>query len=230
MPTPPLTLRRRPLAPALLVALLGLLPAHAAAAGPDPTGEQIYRQMCVRCHGANGQGTPKNCPHALIGDKSLADLARYIAKSMPEDDPGTCTGDDADKVAAYVYDAFYSRIAQARNQPARVELSRLTVRQYRNAVADVVGSFRPLSPPWDDRRGLRGEYFKSRRMQANQRVFERIDPVVRFDFGVTGPEPADQFEAYDFSVRWEGSVEVAEFYLEKLPRTHGYLDRGIAVK
>src|SRR5205823_3966436 len=128
----------------------------------------------------------------------------------PEDDPGTCTGADAEKVATYVYDAFYSKIAQARNQPARVELSRLTVRQYRNAVADVVGSFRPASPPWDDRRGLRGEYFKSRRMQANQRVFERIDPVVRFDFGVTGPEPADQFEAYDFSIRWEGSVLAPE--------------------
>jgi hypothetical protein len=57
---------------------------------------------------------------------------------------------------------------------------------------------------------LRGEYFKSRRLQTNQRVVERIDPVVQFNFGVKGPEPADQFEAYDFSIRWEGSVVVPE--------------------
>src|SRR5207244_12673845 len=46
------------------------------------------------------------------------------------------------KVAAYIHDAFYSPLGQARNKPARIELSRLTVRQYQNAVADLVGSFR----------------------------------------------------------------------------------------
>ena len=45
-------------------------------------------------------------------------------------------------VADYIYDAFYSSAARARNQPARVELSRLTVNQYANVVADLVGSFR----------------------------------------------------------------------------------------
>ena len=76
----------------------------------------------------------------------MAQLAQLIAKTMPEDDPGTCVGPDAEKVAAYIHEAFYSKTAQARNAPARIELSRLTVRQYRNAVADLVGSFRGQAP------------------------------------------------------------------------------------
>ena len=62
---------------------------------------------------------------------------------MPEDKPGTCTGDEARLVSQFIYQTFYSPTAQARNKPARAELSRLTVRQYRNAVADLVGHFRP---------------------------------------------------------------------------------------
>ena len=45
-------------------------------------------------------------------------------------------------VAAYIHEAFYSVDARVRNKPARVELSRLTVRQYQNALADLIGSFR----------------------------------------------------------------------------------------
>ena len=113
-------------------------------AAPARTGEQIYRQQCAACHGAAGEGTDDHYPLPLVGERSVAGLARLIAKTMPEDAPGECVGEDAEKVAAYIYDAFYSKAAQARNkfQPPRIELSRLTVRQYRNAVADLVGSFR----------------------------------------------------------------------------------------
>ena len=86
------------------------------------------------------------------------ELVPLISKTMPEDDPGTCVGEDADKVAAYIYDAFYSKVAQARAKPPAIELSRLTVRQYRNAVADLIGSFRPAArwegPPRACRRVL----------------------------------------------------------------------------
>jgi len=205
-------LSRRPLTSAVVVSLVV---AHACvAAEPARTGEQVYRQLCIRCHGTNGEGTKKNYPQALVGDKSLPDLVKYIAKSMPEDDPGACTVEDATQVAAYIYDGFYSKIAQARNKPARVELSRLTVAQYRNAVADVIGSLRaqggdePSRTPGEER-GLKAEYFPSRGL-AGQKVIDRIDPVVQFDFGVTGPEPADKFDAYDFSIRWEGSVLAPE--------------------
>ncbi len=111
------------------------------------TGEQIYRQMCASCHGAAGEGTDDHYPRPLIGERSVASLAKLIAKTMPEDEPGTCVGPDADKVSAYIHDAFYSKAAQARHpmRPARIELSRLTVRQYKNALADLIGG--PRIPP-----------------------------------------------------------------------------------
>lgn len=172
------------------------------------SGEQIYREACARCHGASGEGTPDKYPHPLAGKRSQGQLAKYIAKSMPEDKPGTCTGSDAEKVAAFIYEAFYSPTAQARNKPARVELSRLTVRQYRNAVADLVGSFR-ADGKWGDERGLHGEYFKSRRFRPNDRAVERLDPMVRFDFGTDSPV-ADKLDANQFSIRWTGSVLAPE--------------------
>src|SRR6202042_3403412 len=91
-------------------------------------------------------------------------------------------------VAAYIYDAFYSKAARERNKPPRIELARLTVGQYRNAVADLIGSFRTPSR-WDERRGLEGEYFKSKRFRDGDRVVTRTDPEVRFDFKKASPQP-----------------------------------------
>jgi len=65
----------------------------------------------------------------------------------------------------------------------------LTVNQYRNALADLIGGFRAPNR-WDDQRGLRSEYFNgtasSRRgvfdrggriaFQPGERVIDRIDP------------------------------------------------------
>src|SRR5262249_11388477 len=143
-----------------LLALAAFVSAQSGRAADGGTGEQIYRQLCVRCHGAAGEGTKDNYPRSLAGNRSVAQLARFSAKTMPEDDPGKCVGEDADKVAAYIYETFYSKEAQARNKPPRIELARLTVRQYRNAIADLVGSFRTPGH-WDEQRGLRGEYFKA---------------------------------------------------------------------
>jgi hypothetical protein len=184
---------------ALTVAVL--LPAHAA--GKGRTGEQIFREQCASCHGKAGEGSDEY-PHPLAGDKSVAQLARLIARSMPKDDPQKVKGEDAEKVAAYLYDAFYSKAAQARNKPPRIELSRLTVRQYRQAAADLVGSFRTLGR-WDERRGLQAQYFRSRRFRPNDRIIDRVDPEVRFDFGVSSPEP-QKLQANQFSIRWTGAV------------------------
>jgi cytochrome c553 len=187
----------------MVLLALAVAPAGAAEAR---TGEQIYKQQCTSCHGVKGEGTDEY-PHPLAGEKSVAQLARLIAKTMPKDAKVKCSGDDAQKVAAYVYDTFYSRAAQVRNKPARIELSRLTVRQYRNAVADLVGGFREQGR-WDDKRGLRGEYFNARRMNPRSRVLERTDPEVHFDFGTAGP--TDKFDANQFSIRWEGAVLAPE--------------------
>ena len=194
----------------------------AAVAADNRSGEQIYRQRCVKCHGASGEGTEDNYPNRLMGDKSADQLARFIAKKMPKDSPQKCEAEEAQKVAAYIYDAFYSAAAQARNKPPRIELARLTVRQYRNAVADLIGSFRPsASPPpsatadkkeagkKDEPQGLRGEYFKSFGFRRLNRVLERVDPTVQFDFGEKAPD-AKNFEPDRFSIRWEGSIVAPE--------------------
>src|SRR5947209_6102792 len=192
----------------VLAGLAAVLLPRTLASPEDRTGEQIYRQLCARCHGTTGEGTTDNYPHALVGKRSVAQLARFIAKTMPEDDPGKCAGEDAEKVASYIYQEFYSKEAQARNKPPRIELSRLTVAQYRNAVADLIGSFRAAGHP-DEQRGLRGEYFKSRRFRNGERVLERVDPTVQFDFGTSSPDP-EKLDVNQFSIRWAGSVLAPE--------------------
>jgi hypothetical protein len=189
------------------LAILGVVFAAPLVHAEGPTGEVIYRQKCASCHGPAGEGTPEEFPRPLAGARSIPQLSRFIAKTMPSDDPGTCVGEDADKVSAYIYDAFYSKVAQARNKPPRIELSRLTVRQYRNALSDLLLTFRPAAT-WDNQRGLKAEYFKTKRFRDDSRVIERIDPEVRFDFKKSSPDP--KIDPKEFSMRWRGSVLAPE--------------------
>ncbi len=149
----------RPGVQLLAAALLSFVMLAGSVSAAQLTGEQIYRKRCASCHGMKGEGA-KKYKKPLAGNKSSEQLAKLIAKTMPEDEPGTCTGPESEKVAAYIYDAFYSVAARERNKPPRVDLARLTVKQYRNAVADLVGTFRPPakldSRPWTTRRVFRG--------------------------------------------------------------------------
>jgi len=109
----------------------------------DPRlGEVVYREDCLRCHGPMGQGVAGKSDEPLLGEKSVAFLAKYIAREMPEDDPGTLSPAEALASAQYIHDAFYSAEARARNNPPRLELAHLTERQYRESVTDLLGSFR----------------------------------------------------------------------------------------
>ena len=174
---------------------------HAA----EHPGLAIYKEHCARCHADNGAGT-KDVPDPLVGDFSVNQLAAYIDETMPEDDPTQVTGEAARQVAEYIHGAFYSPVARDRNRPARVELSRLTVRQYRNTVADLIASFRGRGPGIDTKRGLRAEYFQGRNFDRTKSlVYEQIDPQVDFDFGVEGPDP-ERFEPHRFAIRWTGSI------------------------
>jgi cytochrome c553 len=187
------------------------------AANKELTGEQIWAAQCARCHGKMGEGTEEHYPDPLVGDMHVSELAALIDKTMPEGAPEKLNADESRRVAAYLYDAFYSPVAQARNRPARIELSRLTVRQYQNAVTDLIGSFRrPSQWVFDtsaaadgsggarSERGLKGEYFKGRQPRGGERVIDRVDPQVKFDFGEEAPH--ENLEAHQFSISWEGSV------------------------
>jgi cytochrome c553 len=210
----------------------------AAVAEDNRKGEKIYRTRCAKCHGASGEGSDEEYPNPLTGDKSIEQLSRFIAKKMPKDSKQKCSEEESKQVSAYILDAFYSKAAQDRNKPPRIELARLTVRQYQNAIADLIGSFRttepirPVDSPFGDpilphlspvaskngkpnpgdagkiEHGLYGEYFKSFGFRGKNHALERIDPAIKFDWGEAGPDK--QFEPDRFSVRWKGHVFAPE--------------------
>ncbi len=197
--TPPLT---------IALAVFVLLPQITQAADKVLSGKEIYANACVACHGEKGEGTDVY-EKALAGDLAVPQLAAQIKKTMPEDDPGSLSEEESKAVAQYVYDTFYSAIARQRNAPARIELARLTVRQYRLAVADLVGGFREPQV-WGEERGLTGDYYEGRRTGDRRRRKEsRLDPVVAFDFGTEAPVK-DISAPHEFSIRWEGSVLAPE--------------------
>lgn len=191
------------LAGSTLVMVLGVfLPVGASQLTKKPDGQLLFESKCAACHGINGQGG-KADPDTLTGTLTPQELAKFIARSMPPG-PQKCPIADAVKIANYIHKAFYSPIARERSRPVRVELTRLTVRQFRNSVSDLVSGFHPAIPSKDSH-GLYAEYFKGRSRDRNSRVIERIDPTVDFDFGSDAP-PTTGSDPRNFSISWQGSV------------------------
>ena len=184
----------------LFVSIVLVFPLSAA----EPTGAELYASKCAACHGAKGEGS-KKYKRSLEGDRSVLQLTKYVAETMPENAPGTLSQTDAEKVTAYLHDAFYSPVARDRNRPARIELARLTVPQYRNSVADLVNHFR-WNTNWGEKRGLAGEFFKGRNHNKNERVIERLDSEVKFDFGKETPEKDKFPDPHQFAISWNGSI------------------------
>lgn len=187
---------------------MGAASPQAASDTPHP-GEAIYKDQCATCHGPQGQGVADKFDEPLTGKRSLESLTGYITRNMPEEDPDLCVGEDAAQVAAYIYDAFYSPEAQHRigNVP-RIELARLTVPQFQNAIADLLGSFIPQPSPEkiaEGQPGLQAEYFESKGMnKANEQKMERVDRRVDFDFGTEGPR--EDIAKDQFAIIWQGSL------------------------
>jgi hypothetical protein len=180
----------------------------------DPrSGEVVYREDCLRCHGPMGQGVAGKSDEPLLGEKSIAFLAKYIARDMPEDDPGTLSPAEALASAQYIHDAFYSAEARARNNPPRLELAHLTERQYRESVTDLLGSFRRGSSTHESGglaavyRGLKdGDSTNTDKNEA--KFLERVDPVISFDFGTKAPAAGSRAE--QFKINWSGSLLVPD--------------------
>ncbi len=192
----------------LLLFCLGVGQLPIVGAERQPPGRDIYKQQCVKCHGRTGEGVKGKYDEALHGDWSIEKLTRYIGKNMPEDAPGKCVGPDAEAVARYIHDAFYSREARARNHPARVELVRLTNRQYVNTVADLLKSFGGNDPTPGDERGLRGNYRpKSRKSEPEKKTFDRLDRQIDFSFDADNAD-AERLGTgtNEFTITWRGAV------------------------
>lgn len=204
---------------AAVLFVLGEVCSMAAVQAQPPSalerGRAIYEAQCIGCHGPNGSGTTE-VPAPIFGDRATSDLAELIERTMPEGSPEDCVGDDARLVAEWMQNAFYSPEAQARLNPPRTELSRLTVSQYRNAIADLATSFRWFSTAPAER-GLRANYYASRNFRRDRRIYERIDPLVSFDFGKYSPD-AEKIPDDEFSMEWSGSV---------IPRETGWYEFAV---
>jgi len=175
------------------------------AAERQPSGRGIYRQQCAKCHGRKGEGVEGKFDGPLKGDRPLEKLTRYIDRNMPDDAPEKCVGEDAAAVARYIYDAFYSREAQTRKNPPRVELVRLTNRQYVNTVSDLIKHFTGSDPKLTDARGLRAVYYRAKDFARDKQVIDRVDRQVDLDFGSATPD-AEHFPTNQYSIQWRGSL------------------------
>ena len=204
-PTPPPALRLTPL---------------------DHPGAAIFQQSCVTCHGADGQGVKDECDEPLAGSRSIKSLAARIERTMPEDKPQSCVGEEAQQVADFIYHEFYSPEARRRKGLLpRIELARLTVPQYRNTIADLLLQFTPAPSEGQTRRGRRGrqepesqkdkaspirpgvqaQYYQSKGMsKADKLHLERVDRRLDFDFGKDSP--AEDITADQFAIVWQGSL------------------------
>ena len=148
-------------------------------------GKAVYQKLCMDCHGSQGEAVVGKTDEALRGNRDIPSLARRIERTMPEDSEDDCVGKEAQAVAEYIYHAFYSVEARARNTPARVEVTRLTVPQFRNSVADLVLSFRGEIGIGKER-GLRAGYYGGYRFNTRTKGkgrFDSRDDFIRFDYG-----------------------------------------------
>src|SRR5438876_10954241 len=170
------TMRIRPIQFFACLALLSLLSSQQGVRGAEQNkkGREIFRQLCAKCHGQNGEGVKGKYDDALRGDWAIEKLTRYIDKNMPDDAPEKCVGSDAEAVARYIYDTFYSREARPRNHPPRVEPVHLTNRQYVNTVADLLKHFTGSDGALTGERGLRATYYSAKDFNGDKKVIERI--------------------------------------------------------
>ncbi len=185
----------------LFFGLTGLMSAQDA----PPTGEAIFAKHCASCHGEKGEGVRDEVDEPLHGERALPSLARYIDRKMPEDEPELLNAEESQRVAEYIYGAFYSAEARAKSSPPpKAAFARLTNRQFRESVADLLGSFGQMTAPGEGR-GLKAQYFDSDGMNKKARkAFDREDRELAFDFGEA--PPAEGMKPDQFSIAWDGSL------------------------
>ena len=172
----------------------------------DDQGKRIYQKQCAHCHGMQGEGVVGVNENPLYGNKQLSELIQVIVETMPEDKPNTCKGENAVAVGRYIFETFYTPEARASQKPPRIELARLTNRQYKQTISDLFTAFLG-KPELNEERGIHATYYDTRGFgkQVGQEVVDSID----FDFDRTLPhEKISKKE--EFSIRWQGAVIAEE--------------------
>jgi len=167
-------------------------------------GELAYQKQCASCHGDQGQGVDGVYKDRLVGDATTGELTKLISATMPKDEADQCVGEDAEAVSEYIHYSFYSEAAQIRNRPPRIGLARLTANQLRQSIADLYAHFDGV-PNLTDQRGVKGIYFNGARWKNENKKIERVDPLIKFDFG--HQSPGEGMEAKSFYIYWEGGLK-----------------------
>lgn len=170
-------------------------------------GLAIYKKQCASCHGEKGEGVAGNYPEPLTGDSTVGELTKVIHDTMPEGEPERCIGGDAEAVATYIHQSFYSPEAQSRNNPPKAAFARLTGNQLRQSLADLYARFGGITEI-KEQRGVKGLYFNGDRFKKENQKIERIDKSIDFDFGKASP--GEGIEAEAFYIYWEGSLKVEQ--------------------
>ena len=174
------------------------------------SGKNIYANQCASCHGERGQGVPGKYESSLSGDLSLEALVDVIEGTMPADDPDRCLDGDADSVAKFVFDTFYSPSVQPEKLNS-IELTHLTNSQYKNSVSDLAARFggKFWVDPGMSERGFKGRYFSSRHFDSTKSIGERIDTKLDFDFGNGSPfAPGTKMD--EFGIQWYAALRIEE--------------------
>ncbi len=196
-----------------LITIASLCGANAWSSPELNKGKELYAQYCAECHGQGGEGVEDEFSKPLVGDWPLQKLTDYIGKTMPDYDPDEVKGQDAELVSRFIYQSFYQKPELFRKE-SKIQLARLTNRQYRQSVTDLFAQFEGqpvLSKPVQ---GLKGKYYDAEGMNKRKKMHaEQIDPFINFNYGEKAA--LDGMNPKKFSIYWEGSV---------LPRESGWYE------
>ena len=173
-------------------------------------GQQIYAEACAQCHGDSAEGVEGVYEAALEGDLPVAELAKYVDETMPEDAPDDCAGEDAHLVSSYLHHAFYSREARLKNNPPTIDFSRRTVAQFQNSVSDIMKELKWEGEPHAQQRGLTAKYFATRKLGEGDPAVEKLEGQIDFDFGEEAPYPDVLKDKEQFSASFKGGLIAEE--------------------
>jgi mono/diheme cytochrome c family protein len=199
-----------------VAATIALISSASAQDAIQAKGKELYAAQCASCHGDKGQGVEEFYDEKLEGDLAIEQLAEVISDTMPEEDPDQCVAEDANAVATYIHNAFYSPDAQRRLERPRLELAHLTVRQHRHAIMSLIASFNGQNYVPEER-GLEADYFAASRWKEKRRLSKETAESLDFSEGVPHFRADRKYEGVEkekleneigtgFSAWWNGSV------------------------